>query len=571
MNYKTVRSFFLFISITAFFASCDKEYNDIGTDVIGEDHFLVDKYTGASVVAFDKSTGAVQSNNLPVNPLGIYDNPTFGVTKAGFVTQAEIDISNLNNAIGNNPLVDSVYISIPYFSSRTAITSGVSTYELDSIYGSGKMKLKIYENGYYLNDLDPATGFEDAQRFFNDDPNIESYKRGAAGDGTSIPNGKQLNDLLVSEGNPTDFADDHFTFSNKEIITKTKNDNNEDVISRSAPAMRMKLNKDFFQKKILDAPAAKLANNASFRDYFRGLYFKMEDDDSGDGTTMAMMDFSKGTINIAYKEDKIIRNKANTADSLTRPAKKYVINLKGNTISLQQHNETADYNAALSTTNTTVGDEKLYLKGGQGSIAVIDLFGPGELEALRDKKWLVNEANLTFYIDRASMKSEEGSGVAKPIEPERLYLYDLTNKRPLYDYATDGTTYSTKPKFAKVIHDGIIQREEVKGRGVKYRIRITNYMRNLLKHNIADPSKDSTNVRIGLAVTESINIISNARLKNPTTLPLPFTNTSTTFDRLPAASVMHPLGTVLWGSAPTVADDKRLKLEIYYTEETNSN
>ncbi|AWA29469.1 DUF4270 domain-containing protein [Flavobacterium magnum] len=563
MNYNTLRPLVLLTIMTAFFASCDKDYNDIGTDVIGEDHFLVDKYTGATVVAVDKSTGVVQSNNLPVNPLGIYDNPTFGVTKAAFVTQLEIDITNLNTKIGNNAVVDSVYMSIPYFSTRTGTADGASTYELDSIYGGGKMKLKIFENGYFLNDLDPSTGFEDTQAFYNDDPNIESYKRGAAShtDGTSIANGMQLNDAMA---NATDFTDDHFSFSNKEVISTTTNDDGEQVISRSVPAMRMRLNKDFFQKKILNAPAAMIATNASFRDYFRGLYFKMEDDDTSDGTSMAMMDFSKGTVNIAYTEDKIIRNKANTADSLTRVPKKYVLNLRGNTISLQQHSGTADYNAALASTNTTVGDEKLYLKGGQGSIAVIDLFGPGELEAIRSKKWLINEANLTFYIDRESMKSDEGSGVAKPAEPERLYLYDLTNKRPLYDYATDGTTNSTKPKFAKIIHDGIIQREEVKGRGVKYRVRITNHLRNLIRN-------DSTNVRIGLAVTESINIISNAKLKNPATLPLPFTNTSTTFDRLPSAAVIHPLGTVLWGSAPTVAEDKRLKLEIYYTEQTNTN
>jgi hypothetical protein len=31
-------------------------------------------------------------------------------------------------------------------------------------------------------------------------------------------------------------------------------------------------------------------------------------------------------------------------------------------------------------------------------------------------------------------------------------------------------------------------------------------------------------------------------------------------------SVMSPLGTILYGSSPSVPDDKRLKLEIYYTK-----
>ena len=34
----------------------------------------------------------------------------------------------------------------------------------------------------------------------------------------------------------------------------------------------------------------------------------------------------------------------------------------------------------------------------------------------------------------------------------------------------------------------------------------------------------------------------------------------------PRSAVMNPLGTVLYGSNPSVPADKRLKLEIYYTK-----
>ncbi|OYU82308.1 MAG: hypothetical protein CFE23_00910 [Flavobacterium sp. BFFFF1] len=564
MNYKTLIKSFFALSVTAvFFVSCDKDYNDIGSDVIGEDHFGFEKYTGATVVAYDKATGVVQSNNLEVNPLGIYKNPTFGITKASFVTQLEMDVTNVGVKFGNNVAVDSVFLSIPYFSKKTATaTDGSGTYTLDSIYGSGKMDLRVFENGYYLNDLDPTTGFDEAQKFYNDDPNIDNFKKRIDASGNYDLNGRALNDSTAISQNTA------FSFSEKEIITTTTEPGEDPVVSRSAPAMRLRLNRFFFKKKLVDASSEKLSNNATFRDYFRGLYFQIEDDASDDGTALAMMNFKKGTVTMAYKEDKIIRNKANTADSTIRVSKKFILNLVGNTISLQQHTDEAAYANALNAANTTLGDERLYVKGGQGSLAVIDLFGPDndsngvadELETMRNQNWLINEANLTFYVDRASMKSDEASSVVKPREPERLYLFDLTNKRPLLDFATDGTTNSTLTKLGKVVHDGIIQREDVDGgRGIKYRIRITNHLRNLIKN-------DSTNVRLGLAVTESINIISNARLKNSITLPIPFTGNATTLDRMPSASIMHPLGTVLWGSAPTVADDKRLKLEIYYTK-----
>jgi hypothetical protein len=94
----------------------------------------------------------------------------------------------------------------------------------------------------------------------------------------------------------------------------------------------------------------------------------------------------------------------------------------------------------------------LYLKGGNGSMAVIDLFNGDKndnstaLNDMRDKKWLINEANLTFYIDKSKI------GASAP-EPNRIYLYDLTHNRPLVDLYTDYTTSinSKYNKFSKRI------------------------------------------------------------------------------------------------------------------------
>jgi len=158
---------------------------------------------------------------------------------------------------------------------------------------------------------------------------------------------------------------------------------------------------------------------------------------------------------------------------------------------------------------------------------------------------LINEANLTFYIERNEMNNIP--------EPQRVYVYDARNKRPLInDYINDETT-ALNPKFNKSIHGGILERERVAGgRGIRYKIRITDHVRNLV-------SKDSTNVRLGLSITEDIRIIANSRLKNPV---------PGSIDRLPEASVLNPFGTVLFGNkaAPAIPEDKRLKLEIYYTK-----
>jgi hypothetical protein len=126
----------------------------------------------------------------------------------------------------------------------------------------------------------------------------------------------------------------------------------------------------------------------------------------------------------------------------------------------------------------------------------------------------------------------------------------LNNKTPLVDYTYDFTSNSTYPKLNKFVHSGIIEREDVEnGRGVRYKIRITNHVRNLI-------ANDSTNVRLGLAITESINNVGFSKLRTP----------NTNSNSAPSMSVLSQLGTILYGSHPSVSDDKRLKLEIYYTK-----
>jgi len=163
-------SFFkiLFVSLTlSFFTSCDKDFNEIGSDIIGDDHFGLDRDTSTSVIAFNQKLGAVQTNNLPINSLGYYNNPVFGKTKASFVTQLELEV--VNPAIGVNPVIKSVVLKVPYFSKKTATDSGTGngTYTLDSIYGAAKIKLEIYASSYFLRDLDPTTGFAEEQPYYS--------------------------------------------------------------------------------------------------------------------------------------------------------------------------------------------------------------------------------------------------------------------------------------------------------------------------------------------------------------------------------------------------------------------
>lgn len=544
MNNNSLKTYILLVLTVILFASCDKDFNGIGTDIIGDDNFDIQKYT-SSVVAYNQNLGPVQSNNLSINALGIFKNDAFGTTTANFATQLELSTVNPTIDAALQPEIESVVLTIPYFSTKTKLKDdGVSgVYELDSIYGptGSKIKLGIYESGKYIRGGDPLTQVD--QIYYSNQNSLFDNEKG-----------QRLNNGALSQN-------DEFVFSDAEITDTNTATDGTVTTTRSAPAMKLNLDINFFKSKIFQAPSGKLATNDVFKNYFRGLYFKVEKSGSSP-SNLAMINFKGGTITINYKEN------ASLSDTKpeNRVKKSIVLNLTGNSVNLFQNEYSSTYIDGISSPNSTIGDEKLYLKGGEGSMAVIELFGgkdekgysvsegkflggangiSDELEEIRHpegvKKWLINDASLTFTIDAASMTNVD--------EPNRIYLYDLNNKKQLLDYTTD-VSIRTAQKYNKYVHGGII--EKTNERGVKYKIKLTNHIRNLIKNDTV------TNVRLGLVVTENINDVSNKKLATPVF--------SGNIKVIPTSSVMNPLGTILYGNTSNISEDKKLKFEIYYTK-----
>lgn len=574
--------------------SCDKDFNSMGSDLLDDNHFTLEKYEVQNLKAYSKATGPVQSNNLPINALGIYKDPYFGTTKAQFVSQVEL--TTANPTIGYQPVIDSVYLYVPYFSTLKSTTeAGERVYELDSVYGyseTAKFKLHVYENGYFLRDFDPATDFESGQKYYsNEKPQIEAFK------GTELLN----NSTKVAQN-------EEFVFSNKEIfIYKTDGNgayvdaagavlaNQNDVTlrvikERKLPGLWLDLKNSFFQQKILDAAVSGvLFNNNSFKNYLRGLLFEVQEITPDQGA-LAILDFSTAEFKILYKAATLaptteVPNPTKTRRTLTlQMGYKSTGSKKANSINFIEHTRSNNYQTKLTASNEVTGDDRLYLKGGNGSVAFIDVFGPDvkkavndvlvpepngngipdELELLRidlkQNNWLVNEANLVFYIDKAPMSD------SKQIEPERIYIFDATNHKPIIDYYADNSTGSNVKKN-KGSFGGIIERETVADangnkKGIKYKVRLTEYIRQLIKNENTDYDD---NVRLGVAVIEDINSPSNAYLNpaNPITIgtiQVPF---------IPVSSVMSPLGTILYGTNIPAGDPnvaKKLKFEIYFTK-----
>lgn len=585
----------LFLIFSMVFISCDQDFNTIGSDLVGDEHFDFDTYDVA-LKAYSVRTGEVQTNNLPINPLGFYDNPYFGETNANFVT--DLALNSVQPNFGTAVQVDDVTLYIPFYSTvKTTNEDGSREFTLDSIYSkteagkTSKMRINVYENGYYLSPFEGPN--QDATAKYYSDMNavIDAQKRGADGSGNSISGGTRLN-------NSSNLAEnDEFFFNKSEIVIyKTKlntvsgniefvdendaftTDPSKYVVKeRLAPGIYLHLNKDFFKKKIIESASDNLFNNNNFRQYFKGLYFKMEQI-AGEEGAMAMLNFNIAKLNIDY-------HSIDTGSTIPT-VKTFLIgmglNSGGNTVSLQDFAYSGDYDAGLTASNLVTGqDANLFIKGGKGSVVYMDVFGdadvlkivdgqlvsgsnevPDELDQLRLKGWLINDAYLEFYIDKTKM-----AGNSKFQEAERLYLFDATNQKPLADYFLDSST-SSNSKQNKLIHGGTIVRDDTGSKkGVKYKIRITQHINNLINSSNVNINK---NVKLGLCVTENIGLTGNYFYKSPITF-----SSGPDINFFPVTSIFAQQGTVLHGTGSTASYtdpstgeviSQKLKLTIHYTK-----
>jgi len=552
MNTNSFFNKMLLAICVVFMYSCDKDFNEIGGGIIGGNNFDLTKVS-YDVLGYTQKTGAVQSNNMVETPFGIYSDANFGETTANFNTQ--VIPSALLSSVGDRLFVESVVLTIPYFTDprQTKLNvDGSSVYVLDSIYGAERaiMKLGVYESGFFMRDSDPLTGFQQQQKFFSDE--------NAVFDSRKLPT--LLND------SPNKSQNEEFFFDPTEravvIVDSITNVRRTTYIK---PEMRLELNKNYFKTRILDAVnSGKLAATDVFKNYFRGLYFKMEKSGSGAGN-LAMLDLREAKITISYKEDLA----SPIGGAPTREKKTLVLNLSGNKVSLLSNDfsvKGGTFNTLPKTGNSTEGDDRLFLKGGEGSVAILELFDKidikgfdpqgnltsgangvsDQLDDLRfpanGKKLLVNEANLVFHIDASAM--------AGSVEPQRIFLYDYTNSNNIIDYLSDPTSNSNDPKRGRVLYSGIINKDAATKRGSTYKIRVTDQIRNLINN------KDFVNIKLGLAVTENIANSIFYSVKTPDAF----------ISQIPASSVANPLGTILYSGKSTVPVDKRLKLEIYFTK-----
>ena len=592
------------IYISLLIISCTKDYNEIGNDFLN-DNIIDTEIEYFDVIVNQKLISPFKSSSLPAYQLGEISDGLFGNRKSFFVTQLQPESFNPSfgifsqeqetsdnsddiTIIEENETIKEVYLEIPFYN-NTYDTDGdgvidsldldpndinsdsdgdgisdiderrngtdplnidtdndgildsedtetinpnieSTVYDIDSLIGNinSNFKIKIQELDYFLADFDSDNNFETVKKYYSNDSFIELF----AGD-------------II-------FDDEVEINTNEVVIYDVDNPDTEevdeslDVIERLSPRLKIPLDEEFFQSKIIqNEGSSDLLNNQNFNKFFKGIIIKAYDFSE---PLLLILDYGKASINIKYEYDKYNKNGTDddtNDDTIDKEIDIFSLNLLGNQINIFE-NDAVSNEINQNVLSSSENLQRVYLKGGEGLMAEIDLFkdvnGNDIVDEIKANGWLINEANLTFYVDNQMLNQNNIL-----YEPARLFLYNINSKLPIIDYFLDNSQ-GQKPNQNKVIHSGLIQLDE-DNNGVKYKIRISEHVKNIIRN-------DSINEKLGLVVSSDISNFLNTDLKNSDGLKY-----------IPVSSAVNPLGTVIYGPNPEESNsDKKIKLELYYTK-----
>lgn len=599
--------FFVSFLITTIIISCNKDYHPVGIDLF-VDQTLRTKTKNIPAFTFQESINQVQTNVQPLAQLGMINHPVFGKSEASIITQIAIRpdlfFGNLrqnfeNQSDGSNPdiideeeKVKEVFLEIPFFSNtkdsdndgvidsldadpndpasnsdgdeltdivefqsglnplssdsdgdgildhndndNSAYDSENSVYDIDSIYGNrnSEFTLQVHELTYYLNDYDPLTNFQSSQIYYS---NRDYYTEGFVG-ATLFDGRIKLN-----------FDEIRFYYNEDDPDTPDIDETTQ-VENRLTPRLRIPLDPNFFQEKLIDLEGTEsLLSEISYQKDMRGLIIRTEN--FSDDLYM-LLDIQNAEIKISYEFKD--NNTQGTLEDLTDDTfeileRNFSLSLGGAFLNVLK-NEVfeSSINKRIADSKNNIPTDKLFIQSSRlhGKIRLFSNEDPNvneQLNSIRDENLLVNQANLIFHVDPEAPVEQYNA--------QRLYLFNLNNGAPMIDYFSDGSTSNFGTNANKGVFGGKLELDE-NGNPSQYKFNITNHISNIIRN-------DSLNYDLGMTVTANIDTPSIIRAIN---------QDEDQEIRYPLASTLNPLGTVLIGSHPdSLQFDKRVRLELIYS------
>lgn len=147
---KTLLRNFKFFFFILFLFACTKDPSEIGLNLRQDEQIIKGVVTDTiTISAYTIKEDSFATDERSFQLLGSFLDPVFGYVEASFVTQVFLTSSNVS--FGSNPIIDSVIMSLDYYSyyGDTTVSQQVYIYELekdiyyDSVYYSS-MKIDSY-------------------------------------------------------------------------------------------------------------------------------------------------------------------------------------------------------------------------------------------------------------------------------------------------------------------------------------------------------------------------------------------------------------------------------------------
>ena len=297
-----------------------------------------------------------------------------------------------------------------------------------------------------------------------------------------------------------------------------------------SPRLRVPLNLDIFQNILINKEGDfELSSSTEWFNFFRSISIETS---NFSNSLLLLLNTNQMVIRVVY--DYLYKN---TEDEVETLSDEFLLNTVG-AVKFNNFNKTvapsSDFTEIINENTSNIA-----LSGGLGSIARISFLEDQEvLENLKRNQWLINEVNLTFYVNDDYVNQNN------LILPERLYLYNSVSNLPLIDFYQDLTSVLS---LNKTIYGGFLIEDENKR---YYKIRITEHFKNIFNN-------DSINVPINLAVVPDFSVSQQI-------VPMSKANGNSSFS-IPSGTVSSPKSLVIHG--PGSPDENlNLELEIFYTE-----
>ena len=525
------------IALTMLFVviACEKDLEDIAIGLVDNEYFSTgDSIFEVLAYTVHDEPSRVDNNwasRTPLYLLGINKDENFGYKKSALISQAFLPLTGVD--FGDNAVIDTVILDIPYYATRSLEDQNatdpdtgeiiededgnpisVPDFTLDSVYGnrSQAFNIKINELETYLNVLDPEDPTKNKSYYSDKD--------------------YELNSELFNDDFKTNRNDTVLYVLRKNLDDDPNTIDQIDTIKAqgSVPSMKFSLDENFFQQNFIDNfNQSDFDSNDNFVRFFKGFYI----DANGDDGALINVAAANARFTIYYTNDEIV-NELGSEDLngngvfgesgvTVREAHRVGFPFGGVRTGKYENNVSGyPVDDALLNPDMVNGEKKLYVQGAAGTKSIIKLFSNETLEDLRSGQFLINEANLTIYLD--DNQNQE--------VPRQLFLYNYDDNSTLVDYRVEG---------ASGVYGGRLQYDD-DGNPESYKFRITFFVSDLVK---------STNTE------ESTKLA----LRNYLTTDVP---TVGVLDTIIQDFNWIPKGAVLKGNLPSL-EDKRMKLQIYYT------